>query len=146
MQFRSYKSIFLPAAQAWSEHAASRLSAALSFYAILSLAPLLVVAVTIATQVLDQGTVRETLYQESYQSLGKGAADLLMSLVDHANKPATSVFATIAAVFIAVYAASGLFNQINDSVETIWNIRHEGTPVRLFVLSRLKSVVSLIGF
>jgi membrane protein len=106
----------------------------------------LVVAVTIATQILDQGTVRETLYQESYQSLGKGAADLLMSLVDYADKPATSVFATIAAILIAVYAASGLFNQINDSVETIWNIRHEGRPIKLFVLSRLKSVVILIGF
>jgi len=146
MQIRSFRSIFYPAAQGWSEHSAPRLSAALSFYAILSLAPLLVVAVTVATQLLDVGTVRATLYDEALTSLGRGAADLFVSLADRAAKPATSISATMIAVLIAVYAASGLFNQIVSSMETIWGIRHEGPVVRLFLRSRLKSVMFLMAF
>lgn len=146
MQVKSFKTIFYPAGVAWSEHNASRLSAALSFYAILSLAPLLVIAVTVATFLLGTGTVRATLYDEAMTSLGKGAADLFVGLADRASKPATSVFATIAALLIAVYAASGLFNQIVDSVEYIWGIRRQGSPVKLFLKSRLKSVAFLFGF
>jgi len=146
MHLKSFRTIFYPAGVAWSEHNAARLSAALSFYAILSLAPLLVVAVTIAAFVLGTGTVQATLYEEAMASLGKGAADLFADLAKRASQPATSVFATIAAILIAVYAASGLFNQIVDSVEYIWGIRREGSPVKLFLKSRLKSVAFLFGF
>ncbi|MBN9503128.1 MAG: YihY/virulence factor BrkB family protein [Armatimonadetes bacterium] len=146
MPHQTIRDVYLPAAREWSKHSGARLAAALSFYSILSLAPLLVVAVTIATQIIDTSTVRQTLYDESMQSLGKGSADLFIGLVERATQPATSVFATIAAILVSVYAASGLFNQLVESVEYIWEIRREGSPVRVFLLNRLKSIVLLLGF
>ncbi|MBC8065528.1 MAG: YihY/virulence factor BrkB family protein [Chlorobia bacterium] len=146
MHWRDYRSILIKAGQGWSSHSAPRLAAALSFYAILSLAPMLVIAVTIATAFLDSASIRASLSAEATQSLGKGASDLFISIIDHASKPATSVPATIIAIFIAFYAASGLFAQIEEAIEDVWGIQHQGNPFRLFLMSRLKSVVFLLGF
>lgn len=146
MHWRDYRSILIKAGQGWSNHAAPRLAAALSFYAILSLAPMLVIAVTIATAFLDSESIRASLSTEATQSLGKGASDLFISIIDHASKPTTSVPATIIAILIAFYAASGLFAQIEEAIEDIWSIQHQGHPFRLFLMSRLKSVFLLLGF
>jgi membrane protein len=123
-----------------------RLAAALSFYAILSLAPVLVIGVTISTSLLGSQSVRETIQSETTESLGKGASELVLSIIDHASQPSNSIPATTIAILIALYAGSGLFGQIQESMEHIWNIRHEGHPVRLFLLGRLKSVILLLVF
>jgi membrane protein len=130
----------------WSTHNAARLSAALSFYAALSLAPLLVISVTIATQVVDSQVVRDSIIHQASDSLGKGTADLLVSVLDHASKPGATVTATILAVLIAFYASSGLFNQLTDSVEYIYDVKRSGHIVRQFLLARIKAAVLLFGF
>jgi len=146
MRWRDLKQTLHEASIHWSEHAAPRLSAALSFYAILSLAPLLVISVTIASQFLDSGSIRETMREQVTDSLGAGTSDLILGVVDHASKLGTGLVATFLATFIAIYAASGLFTQIVESIEHIWEIRREGHPVRLFFLARLKAVVLLLAF
>lgn len=146
MRWREYRSILVKAGQSWGEHDVSRMAAALSFYAILSLAPILVIAVTITTGFVDSQAVKSSISSSVTESLGKGSAELVVSIIDHASKPSTSIPATIIAVLIALYAASGLFGQIANSIEDIWEIKHQGHPFRLFLFGRLKSVVILMVF
>lgn len=146
MTWRQYHSVLVNAGQGWTKHSAPRLSAALSFYAILSLAPLLVIAVTVATSFMDSATVKESVRNQTVDALGKGSADLFLSIIDHASKPSTSIPATAIAVLIALFAASGLFGQIEESIEHIWEIQHEGSPFKLFLLGRLKAVALLFSF
>jgi membrane protein len=146
MRWPEYRSILLHAGQGWSTHGASRLSAALSFYAILSLAPLLVIAVTVATSFMDSATVKESVRDQTVDALGKGSAELFISIIDHASKPSTSIPATATAIVIAMFAASGLFGQIEDSIEHIWEIQHQGSPFKTFVLGRLKAILLLFSF
>lgn len=146
MTWREGKRILVQAGVNWSAHNAARLSAALSFYASLSLAPLLVISVTIATQVVDSKVVRDTILQQSSESLGRGTADLLISVIDHASKPGTTVTATILALLVAFYASSGLFNQLTEAVEYIYGVKRSGHVVKQFLLARIKAAVLLFGF
>ncbi len=134
------------AAQAWGEHDAARMAAALSFYAILALAPILVIAVTVVAAFLDSSAFIETLASSTAESLGQGASDLIVSIIDRAAKPSNSIPATIVAVLVAMFAASGLFGQIVASIEDIWEIKQEGHAFRLFLIGRLKSISILLVF
>lgn len=122
------------------------MAAALSFYAILSLAPFLVIGVTIAAAFVDSASVKNSIVSNVTESLGKGSAELVVTIIDHASKPSTSIPATIIAILFAIYAASGLFEQIANSIEDIWEIKRVGHPFRLFIFSRLKSVVIMMVF
>lgn len=146
MRWREYRSILAQAGQAWAEHDAARMAAALSFYAILSLAPILVIAVTVTAAFLDSSTLSQTLASSTAESLGEGASELIVSIMERASKPASSIPATVIAVLVAMYAASGLFGQIVGSIEDIWEIKHEGHPFRLFLIGRLKSIATLLVF
>ncbi len=146
MRWREIRSTLLEAGQAWGEHDVSRMAAALSFYAILALAPFLVIAVTVTTAFVDTEAVRASISSNVSESLGKGSADLVVSIIDHAARPSTSIPATILAVLVAMYAASGLFGQIASSIESIWDIKKQGHPFRLFIFGRLKSVAIMLAF
>ena len=146
MRWREYRSILAQAGQAWTEHDAARMAAALSFYAILALAPILVIAVTITAAFIDASTLRETLASTITESLGKGASELVASIIDRAATPSNSIPATFIAVMVAMFAASGLFGQIVASMEDMWGIKHEGNALRLFLIGRLKSIAILLVF
>jgi membrane protein len=146
MKWREYRSILLQAGKEWAGDGAPRLSASISFYAILSLAPMLVIALTILTTFLDSQTIRNSLQEETTSSLGKGASDLVMTLIEHASHPGTSIPATILAILISLYAASGLFGQIELSLEYIWRVKHEGSPFLRFLASRIQSIIMMLGF
>ena len=146
MLWRDFRLILVHAGQTWARHSGQRLSAAISFYAILSMAPLLVIAVTIATAFLDSESVRQSLLSETREALGDRAAELFLSIIEHASRPATSVPATIIAILVALYAGSGLFGQIVDSLENIWEIQHEGHAFKLFLTGRLTSIIVMMVF
>jgi len=146
MLWRDFRNVLLHAGQDWSRHAAARHAAAISFYAILSMAPLLIIGVTISTAFLDSETVRASLVSEARDALGSGAADLFVSIIEHASRPGTSVPATIIAILISLYAGSGLFEQLVDSIEDIWGIQHQGHAVALFLHGRLTSIIVMMTF
>jgi membrane protein len=146
MRLREFRSILVQSGQSWSRHDVPRLSAAISYYAILALAPILVIAVAAATVFLDSESVNKSLKSEVTASLGADAASLVLSILERAAQPLSSVPATIVAFIVAVYAASGLFGQVLDTSRVIWELKPEGHPIRLFLTGRAVSTVVMLGF
>jgi membrane protein len=138
--------MFVIAAQSWSKDNASRLAASFSFYAILSLAPLLVLAVAVASNFLDAGEARQSLLKGAGQAIGSGAKDYIATLIEGANKPGAGTIASILSVLLALYGASNLFAQLADAVNAIWGIRTGGHPFRNFIIGKLFSVLMVLVF
>lgn len=137
------------AALAFGQDKAPRLAAAIAYYAMFSIAPLLLFAVAIAGRFLTDATVIEQLFGTGsliYQNLGPDAADFLQKLVPN---PATllkgSTIATGVAFAVLFMGATGLFVQLQDALNSLWGA--EPAPplgVLNIVKTRLISFVMII--
>ncbi|MEO6435341.1 MAG: YihY/virulence factor BrkB family protein [Tepidisphaeraceae bacterium] len=104
----------------WSQDKASRLAAALAYYTAISLAPLLVLSVTLLKFLdLDGKAVVEAQMATLMGQTGRDAAAMMID----AAKQQSGVWATVISFVILVFGASGVFAELQDSLNTIWEVQ-----------------------
>ena len=106
----------------FSDDKVPRLGAALSYYTIFSLAPLLLIAIAIAGLVFGQGAARGQVFGQLRGVLGPTAAEGVQEMVKNAAKPKTATIATIIGIITLILGASGVFGQLKDALNTIWDV------------------------
>lgn len=134
---------------AWSEDNAMRLSAALAYYSIFSIAPLLVIAISVAGLVLGEEAVRGQLGQQLEGYVGTQAAQGVQTLVRSASKPSEGWIGASVGFAALLLGASGVFGQLKDALNTIWEVKLKGGGgIMAFVRERLLTfgMVLVIGF
>jgi membrane protein len=123
MRVRDFASMLMESAGAWMEDNALRLSASLAFYSVFSLAPLLVIAVSIAALIFSEQTVRDQISAQLEALAGPRAADAVEALLVVAStQKRTGTFAVIAGMVVMVFGASGVFGELKDALNTIWGV------------------------
>ncbi len=133
----------------WLEDNALRLSAALAYYSVFSLAPLLVIAISVAGLVLGPEAVRGQLDDQLAGYIGKVAAKAVQSMVQSAAKPSQGWIGATTGFLTLLIGASGVFGQLKDALNTIWEVKPKsGRGVRGFLKERLLNfgMVLVIGF
>ncbi len=116
-------SLFKATAAAWSAHNAQRLGASLAYYAILSLAPLLLVLVSIASMVFGDDAVRGQIYWQIRALAGSEGAAFIQELLKGARMhPTSGILAAIVGFAIMVLGASSVFGELRDDLNYIWDI------------------------
>jgi membrane protein len=135
-------------AEKWNEHNAPRLGAALAFYALLSLAPLLILAVAICGLVFSKTTVEQSLLTQVDQIVGGYSAGLVRSLIENSHYARSGVVASITAVLTLFFGASGVFAELRDSLNLIWDAPSRFAGWSGMVWQRLLSfgMVLALGF
>jgi membrane protein len=131
----------------WSEDKAPRLGAALAYYTVFSLAPMLIIVLTIAGLVFDAETIRSQISQQT--GLGEQGKEGLAMLIAGAEKSDTGILATILGVVAILFGATGVFVQMQDALNTIWEVEPKpGQGVWGFIKNRVLSfaMVLAIGF
>lgn len=114
------------AAMRWSEDKASIFAAALAYYTVFSLAPLLVLGVAIAGRILRESNVQDIILQYANESLGPQITDLIAQLLAGGSTWNTSgVWATIISTLILLWGATGVFNHLKRALNTIWGVEPE---------------------
>jgi membrane protein len=104
----------------------SRLSASVAYFAVFCIAPLLVIAVRTAAIFFGKGAANEQLSAQLKVVMGAQAAGAVLSLVTKAASPASySVFATVISIALFVYAALILFDELQQSMNTIWKVERK---------------------
>lgn len=104
----------------WQEDRAPTLAAALAYYTIFSIAPLLLIAIVIAGVVFGEAAVRGQIVEQVSGLVGPEAATIIEDAVENASKPAASIPATIIGVVMLLLGASGIFGQLRGALNTIW--------------------------
>lgn len=133
----------------WNEAKALRLAAALSYYSVFSIAPLLVIAVGVAGLVLGVEAVQGQLEGQLKSVLGERAAEAVQSLVQNASKPSQGWLATITGTGALVLGSSAFFVQLKDALNTIWGVQtKDGAGVVGLLKDRVINfgMVLVIGF
>ncbi len=133
----------------WMEDNALRLSAALAYYSTFSIAPLLVIAISVAGLVLGEEAVRGELGQQLQSYIGKQAAEGVQSMVQSASKPSDGWLGATIGFATLMLGAAAIFGQLKDALNTIWEVKAKGGGgVWGFLRARLLNfgVVLVIGF
>jgi membrane protein len=120
--FRSLTALLKQAGAAWLGDNAPRLGAALAFYTLFSLAPVLIVAVSIAGFVFGQDAARVELVRQFQSLMGTQGATAIESIIQSTNRPVLGVFATTLGLLAVLVGASGAFNELQDALNTIWKV------------------------
>src|SRR5947207_11638541 len=107
MSLKAVWSIVREAGSEWIKDDATRLSAALAFYTILSIAPLFLIATAIAGAVFGQDAATGALTNQLRGLLGEAGAEVAQTTLAHANRPQTGTIAAIVGVMTLLFGASG---------------------------------------
>ncbi len=128
-----------------------KFSAALSYYTVFALAPVLVTIISIGGLVFggQKTTFQQGLFSEVDQLVGKEAAIQVQELIQNVHLSGQGIFATIISVSLLIIAATGIFGEIQDSINKIWGLKSK--PKKAWwklVLNRFLSfsVIISVGF
>src|SRR5438477_1242404 len=109
----------------WLEDKAPQLGAALAYYTVFSLAPLILVLLAIVGLIFQNdpaGAWKKITEQMSY-FLDKSAVDVVQNIAQKAAQPGKGLLATIIGIALALFGASGVFGQLQDALNTIWGVK-----------------------
>jgi membrane protein len=107
----------------WMEVNATRLGAALAFYTLLSIAPLLVVCIAIAGMIFGADAARDQIAWQIQNVVGQQGAEVIQTLLKNASQPATSGIAAAVGFLTLLFGASGVFGELRDSLNTVWGVK-----------------------
>jgi membrane protein len=124
MSLKYLFNLFKQTFQNWSADKAPRLAAALAYYAVFSLAPLIVIIIGIVGLYLGKNTAQGQIMGQIQGLIGKTGAQAIQSMVTGAQqRPSSGIFATVIGIVLLLLAAGGLFGELQDSLNTIWNVK-----------------------
>jgi membrane protein len=129
----------------WTEDKASALAAALAYYSLFSLAPLVLIAVAVAGFVFGQQAAQGQLYSQLSGLIGDAGAKALQGMVANMHEQQGGG-ATIVGIATLLFGATGVFVQLQDSMNTIWKARPPTTNgIIEFLRVRMLSFSMVLG-
>jgi membrane protein len=120
MSFKAVISLLKETYSNWDQHNATRLSASVAFYTLLSFAPLLVVLTAIVALAVSKTSAENDLVYQAKNMLGERGADAVRTLLSSAEKTSTGVFASIISFLVLLFGASGVFAELHGALNLIW--------------------------
>ena len=132
---RRWSLLVLAAMKAWVAHRAPSKGAALAFYTLFSMAPILIVVMAVAGAVLGPQAVQGELFHQMQGLLGRTGALAIQALVADAHLPGSGHTATGIAALLLVVGATSVFVELKDSLDDLWSITAP-TPTGLLALLR----------
>jgi membrane protein len=130
----------------WKEDKAFRLSAALAYYTVFSIAPLLIIVIAVAAAIFGREAAEGQIVTQLTGLIGKEGAETLQTAIQNSSKPKEGVIATIISVFMLIFASTGVFSELQGSLNTIWEV--EPKPGRGFfaiIKDRFISFSAVLG-
>jgi len=147
--FKETFRIFKAAAKGWQQDNAMRLSAALAYYSVFSLAPILLISIAIAGIIFGEDAARGAIEAELRGSIGQDSAAAVEEMIDNARKSGSNRFMAVLGTLILIFSATGVFAQLKEAMNIVWGI--EPHPKRAWV-AMIKarflslSIVLAVGF
>jgi membrane protein len=137
--------LFKTAAKDWVDDHAPRLGAALGFYTIFSLAPLLTIVITIASLWLSENAGTQ-IFNELGGIIGQDAARNLQEVMVQKGERSSGIFTAVSATVMLLVGATGVFVQLQDSLNQIWEVKLKpGQGIKGFIRNRLLSFAMVLG-
>ena len=135
------------AVAAWSDDYAPSMGAALAYYTLFSIAPLLLIAVSIAGWIFGEDAARGRIFVELQGLLGNDAAQAVEALLSSVRRPAHGILATVVGSVALLIGAMSVFAELQDALDRIWRAPARTGRFNLWALlrARLLSFGMILG-
>jgi membrane protein len=141
---RSVKRLLQETIQGWTDDNGPRLAAALAYYALFSLAPLLMIAMSLAGATLGRKSAEAALEFRFYGLVGPTGAQVIQSILQDAHRPGLGIFTGIAGSVLLMVGASAIFVELQDAFNTIWHVESERSGLWQIVVERFLSFLLVL--
>jgi membrane protein len=140
-------SLVKDAASEWSNDKAARLGAALSYYTVFSMAPLLLLVIAIAGLAFGREAAEGRIVQELSGLLGAETAKTLEEMIENASNRKGGILATVVGGLTLLLGATGVLVELQDALNTVWKVVPKpGGGIKMFIRKRLLSFSLVLGF
>lgn len=130
----------------WANDKATRLGAALSYYTVFAIPPLLIIVLFIASLVFNPDQVRSAMFSEVGGLIGKKSAEAIQSAMAAQYQSNKGTVASILAIVALIATATGLFLELQDDLNLIWGVETKpGQGIWGFIKNRLLSFAMIVG-
>jgi membrane protein len=138
--FEAVRLLLSRAAHAWFDDNAPTLGAALAFYTLFSLAPVLIIAVSVGGLVFGEKAAQGEIVRQFQGLMGTQGASAIETILQSTNRPVSGTLATALGLLAILIGASGAFNELQDALNTIWKIESKATLLHVAFRHRLFSL------
>ena len=146
LNLRTFWGLLKEAASDWRFDRAPRLGAALAYYTVFSLVPLLIIIIALIGLVFGQEAAQSAILGQISNLVGEQSAAAIKDMIERANEPSTGVMATVIAIATLLFGASGFFGQLQDALNTVWGVEpKEGRGFWGTIKDRFLSFVAVLG-
>ncbi len=112
--------------QKWNDHDAPRLGASLAFYTILSLAPLLLIVITIVALVFGRDAAQQQMSDQLRGLIGQTGADALQTMLANSHKASSGILASTIGLITLLLGASGVCGELRSALNKMWDAKPAG--------------------
>lgn len=147
MQFKRFFSLAKKAVEAWLDDYASSMGAAIAFYTVFSLAPLVIIVLAVAGFFWGHDAVQGQLFGQLNGLVGADGAGAIQGVVESASQPAEGITATVISVVMLAVGATTVFAELQSALDRIWEVpeTEKKSGIWNMIRSRLLSFGLVLG-
>lgn len=149
MTIKEYWKLLVEIIDKWVDDKAPKLGAALAYYTVFSLAPLLIIIISVAGFIFGKDAAQGQIVSEMESLIGREAAVLIQQAIINTNESGTGIAAIIIGLGTLIITATAAFIELQDSLNIIWSVKRKpGSAIKEFFRIRLVSfgMIVSIGF
>lgn len=145
---KSFISLVAETYRQWDAHRGPKMGAALAFYTLFSLAPLSILVLTLVSMVVERNAARDQIIAHVRTFVGDQGAEMMQMILTHSAPVNASFFGTLVGLTVLLVGASGVFGELQSSLNQIWGVSTQRNPVFLLVKERIFSFIMVfaLGF
>jgi membrane protein len=147
MLIRNIPAIFKDTVNDWLEDKVPRMGAALAYYSVFSVAPLLLIAIAIAGIFFGEQAAKSQLRDQISEAVGSSAAAAVEEILGSVHRGGTGLLGSLIGLVILLFGASGVFIELQDALNSIWKVKPKPgrSGVWAFIRDRLFSFLVVLG-
>lgn len=128
----------------WNAHRVPRMGAALSFYAVFSMAPLAILTLSLVSLTIERNAARAEMIEQFRAQVGDQGARMVETILAHTSAANTSTWQALLGFVVLLVGASGVFGELQDSLNQIWDVTPQRHPVLIMIKERAMSFVMVL--
>jgi len=150
MDKRKFGSLLKEAAKGWVDDRAMSMGAALSYYTVFSVAPLLLIVISLAGLFLGEEAARGAIVQQINGLVGQKGAEAVQAVLASVAEPKQGTLATLVGVVLLLVGATTVFAELQQDLNRIWQVEDGEQPSGVWALVRARllsiGMIMAIGF
>ena len=147
MNFKHFYALVKKSVNAWIDDYAPSMGAAISYYTVFSIAPLMIIVIAVAGFVWGREAVQGEIVGQLSGMIGRQGAEGVQTLIESASQPTQGLVASAISIVVLIIGATTVFAELQSSLDRIWQVPHapKATGIWGMVRSRLLSLGFILG-